>query len=524
MLKLGDTGSKVRDLQFLLRIDIDGIFGPAVEQAVIEFQNANGLDSDGVVGDATLSLLKNSPTLIQSKGFDLRALPPFNPIFDPSISVNTAVLSNGILLVFTSIDPTDKELGVITTVYKPTTTEQTNEDSVKEFLEGYEEINEFTNFINDIIEDSTLLGVLESSYQKLYRTDNSLSPDVKQNLVTIASLSNFDRRQPPPIPIDLRSKREKYWDNVRSTIQQIKDSHIPPKAVNENTPEDQKPERLQKLGKLILNQSIKLAKSWIPNIQALITQYAVSKFLEELNDPNNDSSKIKEKYCPKREELDSLIKQRNNLLDVLNSIGSTLEVYTQGVNFSSKFAEILQTLASGLTGSKFILNQAAKLIPLIPGAVVSAVNDLGTIADAVVFGPDGTPIIPTIKRIATTVSAPFAITQDTIFMCVNLLSILDELILNCDPDATLPPTSDTINTIFATQLIAGNTDTGNTYKGFILEIETRAYTPKVNQNRAVGKNNSGIVMIATDYSFASDPNVLIDELKFIIDKDNLKAY
>ena len=515
MLKLGDTGSKVRDLQFLLRIDIDGIFGPAVEQAVIEFQNANGLDSDGVVGDATLSLLKNQNST-QSKGFDLRATPPFNPIFDPSISVNTAVLSNGILLVFTSIDPTDKELGVITTVYKPTIT-QTNE-------EGFEEINEFTNFIRARIEDSTLLGVLESSYQKLYRTDNSLSPDVKQNLVTIASLSNFDNPIPPPNPIDLRSKREKYWDNVRSTIQQIKDSHIPPKAVNENTPEDQKPERLQKLGKLILNQSIKLAKSWIPNIQALITQYAVSKFLEELNDPNNDSSKIKEKYCPKREELDSLIKQRNNLLDVLNSIGSTLEVYTQGVNFSAKFAEILQTLASGLTGSKFILNQAAKLIPLIPGAVVSAVNDLGTIADAVVFGPDGTPIIPTIKRIATTVSAPFAITQDTIFMCVNLLSILDELILNCDPDATLPPTSDTINTIFATQLIAGNTDTGNTYKGFILEIETRAYTPKVNQNRAVGKNNSGIVMIATDYSFASDPNVLIDELKFIIDKDNLKAY
>ena len=31
--------------------------------------------------------------------------------------------------------------------------------------------------------------------------------------------------------------------------------------------------------------------------------------------------------------------------------------------------------------SEFVLNQAAKLIPLIPGAIVAAVNDLGTISD-----------------------------------------------------------------------------------------------------------------------------------------------
>ena len=63
-----------------------------------------------------------------------------------------------------------------------------------------------------------------------------------------------------------------------------------------------------------------------------------------------------------------------------------------------------------------------------------------------------------------------------------------------------------------------------TYKGFRLEIETKKYTDTVNQNRAVGKNNSGIILIATEYSFASDPNVLINELKFIIDRDDLKAY
>jgi len=152
------------------------------------------------------------------------------------------------------------------------------------------------------------------------------------------------------------------------------------------------------------------------------------------------------------------------------------------------------------------------------------VNDLGTIANITLVQPDGTPIIPKIKSIITSVAPPFALIQQIILQCVNLLDQLDALIFLCDPNATLTSTSSTIDGIVATQLIAEETETGNTYKGFILEIEIRAYTPKVNQNRAVGKNNFGIVMIFTDYSFASNPNVLIDELKFIIDRDNLKAY
>ena len=140
------------------------------------------------------------------------------------------------------------------------------------------------------------------------------------------------------------------------------------------------------------------------------------------------------------------------------------------------------------------------------------------------FKSDGTPIIPKIQSIVSQVAPPFTLIQSTIVQCVELLDRLDILIELCAPNATLTPTSKIIDGIFATQLIAEDTTTGNTYKGFILEIETRAYTPKVNQNRAVGKNNSGIVLIFTKYSFASDPNVLIDELKSIIDRDNLKAY
>ena len=72
--------------------------------------------------------------------------------------------------------------------------------------------------------------------------------------------------------------------------------------------------------------------------------------------------------------------------------------------------------------------------------------------------------------------------------------------------------------------MAQSSENDGTYKGFILEIETRPFTDRVNESRAVGKNKSDIIMISTEYSFASNPQVLIDELKFIIDRDDLKAY
>ena len=64
----------------------------------------------------------------------------------------------------------------------------------------------------------------------------------------------------------------------------------------------------------------------------------------------------------------------------------------------------------------------------------------------------------------------------------------------------------------------------NLYKGFRLEIEIRPYTDTVNQNKAVAKNQSGIVTLETDWSFASDPNILIRELQFRIDTENLVSY
>ena len=55
LLKLGSTGEDVIKLQKKLGVDPIGKFGPKTEAAVKQWQSANGLGADGIVGDGTWS-------------------------------------------------------------------------------------------------------------------------------------------------------------------------------------------------------------------------------------------------------------------------------------------------------------------------------------------------------------------------------------------------------------------------------------------------------------------------------------
>lgn len=63
-LRLGSTGAEVSALQQQLKnlgydVNVDGIFGPATDQAIRRFQASNRLLADGIVGSATRNALYN---------------------------------------------------------------------------------------------------------------------------------------------------------------------------------------------------------------------------------------------------------------------------------------------------------------------------------------------------------------------------------------------------------------------------------------------------------------------------------
>ena len=70
-IKKGDKGLKVMAVQQVLGIKADGIFGPATEAAVKEFQRKNGLVADGIVGDKTLAAMNLISEKNDSKKYKL---------------------------------------------------------------------------------------------------------------------------------------------------------------------------------------------------------------------------------------------------------------------------------------------------------------------------------------------------------------------------------------------------------------------------------------------------------------------
>jgi len=70
-LKLNFTGETVKQLQLLLNLLPDGIFGPQTQQSVMFFQKSQNIKPDGIVGTITWSLLYdgwemiNNPNLLK---------------------------------------------------------------------------------------------------------------------------------------------------------------------------------------------------------------------------------------------------------------------------------------------------------------------------------------------------------------------------------------------------------------------------------------------------------------------------
>jgi hypothetical protein len=101
MLRLGSNGKRVRELQVLLRragfpVAADGDFGPATKRAVMRFQDACGLDVDGVAGPRTMEeLVKYRETADEEPG----AVPVTR---DPDVGKGIGVGGGGAVAVETA--------------------------------------------------------------------------------------------------------------------------------------------------------------------------------------------------------------------------------------------------------------------------------------------------------------------------------------------------------------------------------------------------------------------------------------
>ena len=436
--------------------------------------------------------------------FDLPRKRGFNTSSNINDSQNTKVtayykiLDNGYIGFFAEATKNYKE-GPIEFISSehPIAGEPTNEE-VKQIVAG-----KFFEVANQIYNADETQGVWNKSSQPgVYQPADFILDPPKR----------VPWQQPIPGPeekekerLSLKEKRDQAKKDAQDKIPNFEEiKNATPKELLAKGKEAL-PGILYALGYTILQTQV------IPALEKLVREY-IEKFIED-----------GVQSCPP--ELQELIRIRNKIANQLNNLARKIERIGRAITGLQKFLSAIIIAITTVDIASIAVSIAAKISPIpVPGVITSALNDAQTFIRKATFDKLGNSKLAIATITIASSALVLSLIGGLILQALGILARLDVLIMNCDPNSTLTPISDEVKSISLLNEKAQNTQNNTTYQGFILDVETIPYTPTVNRTQAVGKNSQGIVLIRGELSFTSNNQTLINELKLIIDRDNLQAY
>jgi hypothetical protein len=224
-----------------------------------------------------------------------------------------------------------------------------------------------------------------------------------------------------------------------------------------------------------------------------------------LTQVNKLKSKFPKDTCPTKEQLLLIIEKRNALASGINQLQNQIKTLDRTGNFINKTITPIPPTLSIL-----------KLLPLptiTPGVTAGNIVILSDIFNT---------LKETLARFKS-IAGGFDFLENFANSILNRvndeLKKLDVLIEKCAKELGIE------YEIINDELNKSITEEGfGTYKGFTFEIKYDNLNQTSYPKRfAQALDKKKIVRLKSESSFASDPNVLIEELKFIIDTQNLKG-
>ena len=318
----------------------------------------------------------------------------------------------------------------------------------------------------------------------------------------------------PPIPKKtpevVETERLQLSTDDQAKLNELSITSVDADKIKNATPSSLKAMGIAKLPLLLLVIGNQVSQIIEPALENLIKTH-----IKEFTD---------KKSCPTPFELDKIKKQRDSIVEQLNKVGKTLNIISLSLTGIATFLSILETALKGIEVAKIAAKILALTNPASAAALPVLLNTLDSTKQSVLIDAKGNSRLVKLDSIIGGAALVASIIASYILAVTILLKSIDIFLEKCDPNTTLIPISKDIQDIADTQLQASQTQNQTTYIGFIIEIEEVPYTSTVTRRRALGKNQQGIVLIQTELSFTTDEQTLINELKLIIDRDNLKAY
>ena len=203
--------------------------------------------------------------------------------------------------------------------------------------------------------------------------------------------------------------------------------------------------------------------------------------------------------CPDQAKLIEIIDKKNKLVKQLDNTYKIINRVTQVVNGIQILITALQALKA---------TSLAVPTPLPPAGVF------------VIEETDKKE--KKYKTILASFTLLLNITSLTLKEIIDYLNLLDQYIQECYPDAQ----QEQVSAELIALTIQQTTQTSpiiSDYNGFKLSVETEPTTNSLKRRRAIAQNKQNVVMLKGEWSFSSIDQILIDELVFYIQQNNLKA-
>jgi hypothetical protein len=292
-------------------------------------------------------------------------------------------------------------------------------------------------------------------------------------------------------------------------------------------PQTQQGQGSTKLVQLILNNSNTIIGALTPVLLNQAKQLGIQSF-------GQADEKLPD-TCPTPEVIDKVLSTRNSLVIRLNTSSLTINQLSSAITGLSSIVDVQKELIRTLSIAKIATSIASKFIPSppgVPGIITSTISDLEDAKNRILFNTTGGPQLE--KTISTLSSGTLAISvvNQQLSKLITLLNSIDSVLKRCSPESELTSLDGSLVLLqkviqeqesqvqVPTQEVQPST---NIYQGFTLEIQETPFSGDLVQRIGVAKNNEGVILIKTKPSFTLNPQVLIEELQFIINRDNLKA-
>lgn len=278
-----------------------------------------------------------------------------------------------------------------------------------------------------------------------------------------------------------------------------------------------------KIAVLLAEKGQELLNQLIPKIVDIAVQTGIQN-IGELKEKLPD-------FCLPPDELKKILTIRNALVDKLNSASQT-------INQLKKITDPLNKVVTITSTTVNTIDSVSKALPPIITAIPTTTPGSPDPGKALLVSLDSlnktlakiTPKITKAQNTISSIATAITFVNNILLKIIGLLNSIDKYLKGCNATSD----TDTLTSLDSslTQLVqeqaaaeaqAQNPSTLTNYKGFIVEIITEAYSPTVNRVKAVAKNAQGIILLQTPLSFTTTPQVLIEEIKLIIDSSNLKA-